>query len=218
MAVLKQTSPTAWPTAPGPGPPARFRRPAPKAPSAWAHPKRRRGRLSSGSWPLSCVLCMGRQEPLWAFFREKTVLRDDINNALKDAQKAKNERTVSTLRMVNSTLKNADIEARGAGKPPLGDSEVLPVLQKMIKQRQESVELYQKGNRADLVKQEQEEIAIISGYLPKQMSEAEMTAAIEDTGATGMKDMGKVIGALRGKYAGQMDMAKASALVKAKLQ
>jgi uncharacterized protein YqeY len=99
---------------------------------------------------------------------------------------------------------------------------VLPVLQKMIKQRQESVELYQKGNRADLVKQEQEEIAIISGYLPKQMSEAEMTAAIEaaikDTGATGMKDMGKVIGALRGKYAGQVDMAKASALVKTKLQ
>ena len=95
------------------------------------------------------------------------------------------------------------------------------MLQKMIKQRQELVELYQKGNRADLVKQEQEEIAIISAYLPKQMSETEMTAAIEaaikDTGAAGMKDMGKVIGALRGKYAGQMDMAKASALVKAKL-
>jgi uncharacterized protein YqeY len=165
---------------------------------------------------------MGRQEPLWAFFREKTVLRDDINNALKEAQKAKNERVVSTLRMVNSTLKNADIEARGAGKPPLGDAEVLPVLQKMIKQRQESVELYQKGNRADLVKQEQEEIAIIQGYLPKQMSEVEITTAIEaaikDTSAAGMKDMGKVIGALRGKYAGQMDMAKASALVKAKLQ
>jgi uncharacterized protein YqeY len=150
------------------------------------------------------------------------VLRDDINNALKEAMKARNERAVSTLRMVNSTLKNADIEARGAGKPPLGDQEVLPVLQKMIKQRQESVELYQKGNRADLVKQEQEEIAIIQGYLPKQMSEAEMTAAIEAaikaTSAAGMKDMGKVIGALRGKYAGQMDMAKASALVKAKLQ
>ena len=153
---------------------------------------------------------------------EAIVLRDDINKALTEAQKAKNERVVSTLRMVNSTLKNADIEARGVGKPPLGDAEVLPVLQKMIKQRQESVELYQKGNRADLVKQEQEEIAIISGYLPKQMSEAEMATAIEaaikDTAAAGMKDMGKVIGALRGKYAGQMDMAKASALVKAKLQ
>ena len=150
------------------------------------------------------------------------MLRDDINKALTEAMKAKNERAVSTLRMVNSTLKNADIEARGSGKPALGDAEVLPILQKMIKQRQESVELYQKGGRADLVKQEQEEIAIISGYLPKQMSDADMTAAIEaaikDTGAAGMKDMGKVIGALRGKYAGQMDMAKASGLVKAKLQ
>jgi uncharacterized protein YqeY len=149
------------------------------------------------------------------------VLRDDINKALTEAMKAKNERTVSTLRMVNSTLKNADIEARGAGKPALGDAEVLGILQKMIKQRQESVEMYKKGARADLVKQEEEEIAIISGYLPKQMSEAEMTAAIEaaikETGAAGMKDMGKVIGALRGKYAGQMDFGKASAIVKAKL-
>ncbi len=149
------------------------------------------------------------------------MLRDDINKALTEAMKAKDERKVSTLRMVNSSLKNADIEARGGGKQPLGDAEVLSLMQKMIKQRQESVELYKKGNRADLVKQEEEEIAIISGYLPKQMSEAEMAAAIEaavkETGATGMKDMGKVIGALRGKYAGQMDMGKASAAVKAKL-
>jgi uncharacterized protein YqeY len=150
------------------------------------------------------------------------VLRDDINKALTEAMKAKNERAVSTLRMVNAALKNADIEARGAGKPALGDAEVVGVLQKMVKQRQESVLLYEKGNRADLVKQEQEEIAIITGYLPKQMSEADMAAAIEaaikETGAAGMKDMGKVIGALRAKYAGQMDMAKASAVVKGKLQ
>jgi uncharacterized protein YqeY len=123
--------------------------------------------------------------------------------------------------MVNSTLKNADIEARGASKPALGDAEVISILQKMIKQRQESVELYKKGNRPELVKQEEEEIAIISGYLPKQMSEADVAAAIDaaikETGAAGMKDMGKVIGVLRGKYAGQMDMAKASAAVKAKL-
>jgi uncharacterized protein YqeY len=149
------------------------------------------------------------------------VLRDDINKALTEAMKAKNERAVSTLRMVNSSLKNADIEARGAGKPPLTDADVVGVLQKMIKQRQEAILLYDKGGRADLVKQEQEEIAIISGYLPKQMSEAEMAAAIDaaikETGAAGMKDMGKVIGALRGKYAGQMDMGKASAAVKAKL-
>ena len=149
------------------------------------------------------------------------MLRDDINKALTEAMKAKDERKVSTLRMVNSSVKNADIEARGAGKQPLGDAEVLSLMQKMIKQRQESVELYKKGNRADLVKQEEEEIAIISAYLPKQMSDAEMTAAIgaaiKETGAAGMKDMGKVIGALRGKYAGQMDMGKASAAVKAKL-
>ncbi len=149
------------------------------------------------------------------------MLRDDINKALTEAMKAKNERAVSTLRMVNSTLKNADIEARGSGKPALGDAEVIGILQKMVKQRQELVELYQKGNRADLVKQEQEEIAIIQGYLPKQMSDADMAAAIDaaiaETGAAGMKDMGKVIGALRAKYAGQMDMGKASGLVKAKL-
>ena len=98
---------------------------------------------------------------------------------------------------------------------------MLAILQKMIKQRQESVEMYKKGARPDLVKQEEEEIAIISAYLPKQMSEAEVTAAIDaaiaETGAAGMKDMGKVIGVLRGKYAGQMDFGKASGLVKAKL-
>lgn len=149
------------------------------------------------------------------------MLRDDINNALKEAMKGKNERAVSTLRMVNATLKNADIEARGLSKPALTDSDVLPILQKMIKQRQESVELYKKGGRDDLVALEEAEIAIISAYLPKQMSEAEMQSAIDaavaETGASGMKDMGKVIGVLRGKYAGQMDMGKASALVKAKL-
>jgi uncharacterized protein len=150
------------------------------------------------------------------------VLRDNINKALTEAMKAKNERAVSTLRLVNSALKNADIEARGAGKPALGDAEVIGLLQKMIKQRQESVLLYEKGGRADLVKQEQDEIAIIQGYLPKQMSDAEMTAAIDtaikDTSAASMKDMGKVIGALRGKYSGQIDMGRASAMVKTKLQ
>ena len=149
------------------------------------------------------------------------MLRDDFNNALKDAMKAKNERMVSTLRLINAALKNADIEARGAGKPPLSEAEVLSLLQKMIKQRQESIELFKKGGRDDLARMEEEEIVIISAYLPMQMSEAEMTAAIEaaikDTGAAGMKDMGKVIGALRAKHAGQMDMAKASAAVKAKL-
>jgi len=149
------------------------------------------------------------------------MLRDDINNAVKDAMRAKDERKLSTLRMVNSTLKNSDIEARGQGKPPLSDEDILGVLQKMIKQRQESVELYVKGGREELANQEREEIAIITAYLPKQMSDDEVkaaiAAAIKETGAAGMKDMGKVIGVLRGKYAGQMDFGKASGLVKAAL-
>ena len=149
------------------------------------------------------------------------MLRDDINNAVKEAMKAKEERKLSTLRMVNSTIKNADIEARGNGKPPLSDEALLSVLQKMIKQRQEAVELYDKGGRAELAAQEREEIAIITAYLPKQMSEDDVkkaiSAVIAETGAAGIKDMGKVIGVLKAKYAGQMDFAKASGLVKAAL-
>jgi uncharacterized protein len=149
------------------------------------------------------------------------MLRDDINNALKEAMKARDERRVSTLRMVNAAIKDRDIEARGNGKGPLSDEELLGLFQKMVKQRQDSVEAYQKGGRADLVAQENEEIAIISGYLPQRMSEDDMkaaiAAAIKETGAASMKDMGKVIGALRGKYAGQMDFGKASGLVKGML-
>ena len=149
------------------------------------------------------------------------MLRNDINNAVKDAMKAKDERKLSTLRMVNSTIKNADIEARGQGNPPLSDADLLGVLQKMIKQRQEAAELYDKGGRAELAAQERKEIAVISAYLPKQMSEddvkAAIAAAITETGAAGIKDMGKVINALKAKHAGQMDFAKASGLVKAAL-
>lgn len=146
------------------------------------------------------------------------MLRDDISNSMKDAMKARDEKRVSTLRMVNAAIKNADIEARGQGKEPLDDGAVLGLLQKMIKQRQESVELYDKGGRPELAAAERNEIEIITGYLPKQMSDAEMTAAIEaaikETGAASMKDMGKVVGVLRGKYAGQMDFGKASGKVK----
>ena len=149
------------------------------------------------------------------------MLRDDINNAVKDAMRAKDERKLSTLRMVNSTIKNADIEARGQSKPPLSDGDLLSVLQKMIKQRQESVELYDKGGRAELAEQERAEIAIISAYLPQQMAEGDVKAAIAAeiaaSGAAGIKDMGKVIAALKAKYAGQMDFGKASGLVKAAL-
>jgi uncharacterized protein YqeY len=152
---------------------------------------------------------------------EVIVLRDDINNELKTAMKAKDERRVSTLRMVNAAVKNADIEARGQGKDALADDAVLALLQKMIKQRQESIELYVKGGREELAEQERQEVAIISAYLPKQMTEDEMKAAIDgaitEAGAASMKDMGKVIGVLRAKYAGQMDFGKASGLVKARL-
>ena len=146
------------------------------------------------------------------------MLRDDINSALKQAMKAHDERRVSTLRMVNSALKNADIEARGQGEGPLTDDELKSLLQKMIKQRQESVELYVKGNRPELAAQEREEIAIIAAYLPKQMSDAEAQAAIaaviKDVGAASMKDMSKVMAALKERHAGEMDFSKASGTVK----
>ncbi|MCG6207895.1 GatB/YqeY domain-containing protein [Rhodopseudomonas sp. HC1] len=149
------------------------------------------------------------------------MLRENINNAVKDAMRAKDERKLSTLRMVNSAIKNADIEARGQSKPPLSDGDLLGLLQKMIKQRQESVELYDKGGRAELADQERAEIAVIQAYLPQQMSDDDVKAAIAaviaETGAAGIKDMGKVIAALKAKYAGQMDFGKASGLVKAAL-
>ena len=146
------------------------------------------------------------------------MLREDINNAVKDAMRAKDERKLSTLRMVNSTIKNADIAARGEGKPPLTDADLLGVFQKMIKQRQESVELYDKGGRAELAAQEREEITIISAYLPKQMTDQEIHdtigALLKETGATAMKDMGRVMAALKERYAGKLDFAKASGAVK----
>ena len=137
------------------------------------------------------------------FTKGVPVLRDDINKALTEAMKAKNERAVSTLRMVNSTLKNADIEARGSGKPALTDADVLPLLQKMIKQRQESVELYQKGGRATREAGE-EEMPSSPPICPNKCpmpNQRRHRAAIKETAAAGMKDMGKVIGVLRGKYA-----------------
>jgi uncharacterized protein YqeY len=149
------------------------------------------------------------------------MLRDQINNSLKDAMKSGEKLKLSTLRLVNAAIKNADIEARGNGKGPLDDAALLGLMQKMIKQRQESVELYEKGGRAELAANERAEIDVIQGYLPKQMSDGEVEAAIKaaiaETGAASVKDMGKVIASLRAKYAGQMDFGKASGLVKAAL-
>jgi uncharacterized protein YqeY len=145
------------------------------------------------------------------------VLRDEINSGLKEAMKAGEARRVSTLRLINSAIKNADIEARGQGKT-LSDDDLLGLLQKMIKQRQESAELYDKGGRPELATQEREEIEIISSYLPKQMSDVEAGAAIaaivHEINAASLKDMGRVMTALKERFTGKMDFAKASAKVK----
>jgi uncharacterized protein len=149
------------------------------------------------------------------------MLREEINDAVKSAMKSQDKLKLSTLRLINAAIKNADIEARGSGKGALADGEILSLLQKLIKQRQESVELYEKGGRAELAEQERGEIEIINGFLPQQLSEAQakeaIAAVIGETGAAGMNDMGKVIATLKARYAGRMDFGKASALVKAML-
>jgi uncharacterized protein len=145
-------------------------------------------------------------------------MRQRFTEAMKEAMKAGDKRRLSTARMILAALKDKDIEARGAGKGQAREEEILGLLQKMIKQRQESIAIYDQAGRKELADQEREEVAVIQSFLPRQMDEGEARAAIEaaiaETGAASMKDMGKVIGALRGKYAGRMDFGKASALVK----
>ena len=147
-------------------------------------------------------------------------MREQFTNMMKEAMKAGDKRRLATVRMIQAALKDKDIEARGSGKT-VGDEDILAMLQKMVKSRQESADIYAKAGRADLETQERDEIAIINEFLPAQMSEDAVKDAIEaavaETGAAAMKDMGKVVGALKAKYAGQMDFAKASALVKARL-
>jgi uncharacterized protein YqeY len=146
------------------------------------------------------------------------LLRDNVNNAMKDAMKARDERRVSTLRMMNAAIKNADIEARGQGKEPLNEADLLSLFQKMIKQRQESAELYDKGGRPELAAQEKGEIEIIASYLPQQMSDVEAGAAIssllQEINAETMKDMGRAMATLRERFAGKMDFGKASGKIK----
>ena len=147
-------------------------------------------------------------------------MRDQFTSALKEAMKAGERRRVDTIRLINAALKDKDIEARGTGKN-VSDDDILALLQKMVKSRTESLEIYDKAGREDLAAVEREEIAVIRTFLPQEMdaaeTEAAIAAAIAETGATSVKDMGKVIGALRGKYAGRMDFGRASGLVKAKL-
>ena len=146
------------------------------------------------------------------------MLRDEINTALKGAMKTRDERRVSTLRMVNAALKNADLEAQGQGKSVLADDELLGLLQKLIKQRQESVEIYDKAGRKELADQERGELAVIEEFLPQQMGEDETRAAIAaikgELGASSLKDMGRVMAELKARHPTTLDMSKASSLVK----
>lgn len=150
-----------------------------------------------------------------------TSLRERFTADLKEAMKAGEKGKVSTIRLITSALKDKDIEARGLGKPETTPDEVLALLQKMIKQRQESIAIYDANGRPELAAGERAEVEVISGYMPKQMSEDEVKAAIAaavtESGAASVKDMGKVIAILRANYAGQMDFGKASGLVKAAL-
>ena len=149
------------------------------------------------------------------------MLRDDLQNALKEAMKEKNMPVVSAVRMIIAGLKEKDVEARGKGKEKAEDSELLAMMQTMIKQRNESVKIYTEGNRPELAQKEQEEIKVIERFLPKQLKDEEVENVVKETissiGATSVKDMGKVMAQLKAQYAGQMDFGKASTVIKSLL-
>ena len=149
------------------------------------------------------------------------MIRDDIKTALVVAMKARDTVSTAAIRLIQSSIKNRDIELRTASSQPDDDLLITEVLQKMIKQRRESIEMYEKGNRPELAAAEAAEVAVIERFLPRQMSEDEARSAIDalakELGAESVKDMGRVMAALKERFAGQMDMAKASGLVKARL-
>jgi len=148
------------------------------------------------------------------------MLRDRLNEELKVAVRAKNQRATSTIRLILAALKDRDICARGRGET-VEETDILQMLQSMIKQRRDSIAMYEQGCRMDLAEQEQEELDIIQGFLPHQLDAAEIDTAVEsvigEISAQGLKDMGRVMATLRGRYAGQMDFGKASAIAKARL-
>ena len=147
-------------------------------------------------------------------------LRTRITSAVKDAMKAKEMERLATLRLINAALKDRDIAARADGVE-VGEGDILALLGKMVKQRQESAKAYDDGGRAELAAKERAEIVVIEDFLPKQLDDAEteaaIAAAIEATGAESLRDMGKVMGELKGKYTGQMDFGRVGPMVKAKL-
>ena len=149
------------------------------------------------------------------------MIRDDIKAALVTSMKARDEKKTAAMRLIQAAIKNRDIEARTGGAPADDDALVIEVLQKMAKQRRESIEMFDKGGRTELADVERAELAVIEGFLPAQMNETEAAAAIKalvaELGATSVKDMGRVMAVLKERHAGQMDMGKASGMVKAAL-
>ncbi|MGO8148674.1 GatB/YqeY domain-containing protein [Rhizobium leguminosarum] len=146
------------------------------------------------------------------------MLRDQLATQLKEAMKAKNAERLSTVRLIQAAVKGRDIANRGTGKEQASDDEILQILAKMVKQRDESAKIYEENARPELAAKERAEIIVIQDFMPKQLSDSEVranvSAIITETGAAGAKDMGKVMAALKERYAGQMDFAKASATVK----
>lgn len=149
-------------------------------------------------------------------------MRARITQDIKDAMKSGDKARLATLRLLTAAIKDREVGVGGAAPVEVGDAEVVAILQKMVKQRRESVETYEKAGRTDLADQEKSEIAVLETYLPKQMDEegvkAAVSALIAELGAAGPKDMGRVMGALKERYAGQMDFGRASGVVKALLK
>ncbi len=145
-------------------------------------------------------------------------MREQFANALKQALKARDARRTSTVRLIQAAIKDRDIANRGQGKDPASDDEIMQILAKMIKQREESARVYDQGGRPELAEQERQEITIINEFLPEQFSEEKVrelcVAIIAEIGAQGLRDMGKVINALKERHPGQMDFAKASSILK----
>jgi len=146
------------------------------------------------------------------------MMRDQLAAALKDAMKSKDAPRLSAVRLIQSEIKTRDIANRGTGKGDASDDEILQILAKMVKQREESAKIYEDNARPELAAKERAEIVVIKDFMPKQLGEAEVRAniaeAIAEVGATGPKDMGKVMAVLKERYAGQMDFAKASSMLK----
>ncbi|SFT85541.1 GatB/YqeY domain-containing protein [Mesorhizobium sp. YR577] len=149
-------------------------------------------------------------------------MREIIAQALKTALKAQDKRRTSTLRLINAAIQDRDIAHRGIGKDPVSDEEIMLILAKMVKQREESAKAFEEGNRLELAAQERDEIEIIRDFMPKQLGDEDVKqacqAVIDEVGAEGLRDMGRCMNALKDKYAGKMDFSKASGIVKTMLQ